>query len=92
MGIGRNNFHRLLYFRSSCQGIGFRLGEIHFKASKHKELSDYEIGHVKEGVGAGGFSMLANLKGYRNEEIVNMCQINLERMKEFCQISLDDDY
>ena len=65
---------------------------LNFKASKHKELSDYEIGHVKEGVGAGGFSMLANLKGYRNEEIVNMCQINLERMKEFCQISLDDDY
>ena len=70
-------------------GLASRLN---FKSSKHKELSDYEIGYVKEGVGAGGMSIFAYLKGFSNEEIVSMCQINLKRMKEFGQISLDKDY
>ncbi|MDC3170862.1 nicotinate-nucleotide--dimethylbenzimidazole phosphoribosyltransferase [Prochlorococcus sp. AH-716-E13] len=65
---------------------------LNFKSSKFKELSDYEIGYVKEGVGAGGLSILASLMGFNNEEIVTRCQINLERMKKFCQISLDEDY
>ena len=62
---------------------------LNFKTSQYKELSDYEIGHVKEGVGAGGMSIFAFLKGYTNQEIVSMCQINLIKMKELCQISLD---
>ena len=62
---------------------------LNFKTSQYKELNDYEIGHVKEGVGAGGMSMFAFLKGYTNQEIVSMCQINLIKMKELCQISLD---
>ncbi|MDC3077835.1 nicotinate-nucleotide--dimethylbenzimidazole phosphoribosyltransferase [Prochlorococcus sp. AH-716-O05] len=65
---------------------------LNFKSSKFKELSDYEIGYVKEGVGAGGMSILAYLKGFSNKEIVARCQTNLERMKEFSQISLDQNY
>tara|TARA_B100000941_G_scaffold277132_1_gene240375 strand:- start:2202 stop:3359 length:1158 start_codon:yes stop_codon:yes gene_type:complete len=65
---------------------------LNFKSSKHKELRDYEIGYVKEGVGAGGMSILAHLKQFSNEEIVSMCQVNLEKMKELGQISLDKDY
>ena len=65
---------------------------LNFKSSKYKELSDYEIGYVKEGVGAGGMAIFAYLKGFSNEEIVSMCQINLKRMKELGQISLDEDY
>ncbi len=64
---------------------------LNFKTSKFKELNDYEIGYVKEGVGAGGMSILALLKGFSNEEIVSRCQINLERMKELGQISLNKD-
>ena len=64
---------------------------LNFKLSKNKELSDYEIGYVKEGVGAGGMSIFAFLKGFSNEEIVSMCQINLERMKKLGQISLDEE-
>ncbi len=64
---------------------------LNFKSSKFKELSDYEIGYVKEGVGAGGMSILAFLKGFSNEEIVSRCQVNLERMKELGQISLNKD-
>ena len=65
---------------------------LNFKSSKYKELMDYELGYVKEGVGAGGMSIFAYLKGFSNKEIVSMCQINLEKMKEFGQISIEEDY
>ena len=41
---------------------------LNFKSSIHKELKDYEMGHVKEGVGAGGISLLAFLDGFKNEK------------------------
>jgi len=65
---------------------------LNFKSSKYKELKDYEIGHVKEGVGAGGISILAFLNGFKNHEIVSLCQQNLEMMKGLGQISLKKDY
>jgi len=65
---------------------------LNFKSSRYKELTDYEIGYVKEGVGAGGMSILALLKGFSIEEIVSGCQINLDRMKNLGQISLDENY
>ncbi len=64
---------------------------LNFKASKYKELKDYELGHVKEGVGAGGISILAFLNGFKNNEIVSLCQQNLEIMKGLGQISLEKD-
>ena len=64
---------------------------LNFKSSICKELKDYEIGHVKEGVGAGGISILAFLKGVKNHEIVSLCQQNLEMMKGLGQISLEED-
>jgi len=64
---------------------------LNFKSSKYKELKDYELGHVKEGVGAGGISILAFLKGFKNNEIVSLCQQNLEMMKGLGQISLEKD-
>jgi len=42
-------------------------------------------------VGAGGMSILAFLKGFTNQEIVSMCQTNLEKMRELGQISLDEE-
>jgi len=64
---------------------------LNFKSSTYKELKDYEIGHVKEGVGAGGISILAFLNGFKNHEIVSLCQQNLEKMKGIGQISLEED-
>ena len=64
---------------------------LNFKSSKFRELKDYELGHVKEGVGAGGISILAFLKGFKNNEIVSLCQRYLEKMKELGQISLKND-
>ena len=60
---------------------------LNFYSSKSKELRDYEIGYVKEGVGAGAFSLLAYLKGFKYEEIVSKCEHNLLKMKKFSQIS-----
>ena len=37
-------------------------------------------------------SIFASLKGFSNEEIVSTCQINLEKMKDLGQVSLDGDY
>jgi len=64
---------------------------LNFKSSMYKELQDYEMGHVKEGVGAGGISILAFLNGFKNHEIVSLCQQNLEMMKGLGQISLEED-
>jgi len=65
---------------------------LNFKSSKYKELTDYEVGYVKEGVGAGGMSIFAYLKGFSNKEIVSICQNNLKRMKHLGQISLDESF
>ncbi len=65
---------------------------LNFKSSICKEFKDYEMGHVKEGVGAGGISLLAFLNGFKNDEIVSLCQQNLEMMKSLGQISLEKDY
>ena len=49
------------------------------------------MGHVKEGVGAGGISLLAYLNGFKNDQIVSLCQQNLVMMKSLGQISLEKD-
>ncbi|MBO6973285.1 MAG: TIGR00303 family protein [Prochlorococcus marinus CUG1434] len=64
---------------------------LNFKSSTYKELKDYEMGHVKEGVGAGGISLLAYLNGFKNDQIVSLCQQNLVMMKSLGQISLEKD-
>ena len=64
---------------------------LNFKLSECRELKDYEFGHVKEGVGAGGISILAFIKGFQNKEIVSLCQQNIEKMREQGQISLKSD-
>ncbi len=65
--------------------FGFASG-LDFNTSKIKELKDYEIGYVKEGVGAGGMSLLAYLKGFKYREIVSECELKIKKMKEFGQI------
>ncbi len=71
--------------------FGFASG-LNFHSSKIKELRDYEKGYVKEGVGAGGLSLLAYLKGFKYEEIVSECESTIKRMKEVGQIPLYKEY
>jgi len=71
--------------------FGFASG-LNFHSSKIKELRDYEKGYVKEGVGAGGLSLLAYLKGFKYEEIVSECEATIKRMKDVGQISFYKEY
>ncbi len=66
--------------------FGFSSG-LNFKSSNYKELKDYELGYVKEGVGAGGMSFLADIKGFTLEEIISKCELNLREMRKLNQIS-----
>jgi len=85
-----NNLLNLINERHDINLLGLA-SPLNFESSIYKELKDYEIGHVKEGVGAGGISILAFLKGFKNHEIVSLCQHNLEMMKGIGQISLEKD-
>ena len=79
-----NNLLTLIANKHKVDLIGFA-SCLNFKSSAHKELNDYELGYVKEGVGAGGMSILAYLKGFDNKEIIKECEINLRKMKVFGQ-------
>ena len=85
-----NNLLNLINEKYDVNLLGLA-SPLNFKSSICKELKDYELGHVKEGVGAGGISLLAFLDGFKNDEIVSLCQQNLEMMKGFGQISLEKD-
>jgi len=85
-----NNLLNLINEKYDVKLLGLA-SPLNFKSSIYKELKDYELGHVKEGVGAGGISLLAFLDGFKNEEIVSLCQLNLEMMKGIGQISLEKD-
>jgi len=58
------------YFNVNIFGLasGYR-----FKESNQKVLRDYEIGYVKEGVGAGALSLLAQLNGLTQKEMIEKC-------------------
>ena len=61
---------------------------LNFKSSIYKELRDYELGHVKEGVGAGGISLLAFLDGFKNEEIVYVLTVHVVAYSLFPRFKL----
>ena len=85
-----NNLLNLINEKYNVNLLGLA-SPLNFKFSTYKELKDYELGHVKEGVGAGGISILAFLNGFKNHKIVSLCQQNLEMMKSLGQISLEKD-
>ncbi len=62
--------HVAKHFKVHILGLasGFR-----FNDSNEKVLRDYEIGYVKEGVGAGALSLLAQIKGLTQKEMVEKC-------------------
>ncbi len=62
--------HVAKHFKVNILGLasGYR-----FKDSNQKVLRDYEIGYVKEGVGAGALSLLAQIKGLTQKEMIKKC-------------------
>ena len=83
-----NRLNSLLNLVSSRHDVDlFGIGScLDFNSSKYQELLDFERGYVNEGVGAGGFSILAHLRGHEYKEIVSSCEYNLERMIDMSQI------
>tara|TARA_B100000700_G_scaffold30437_1_gene29310 strand:- start:417 stop:1592 length:1176 start_codon:yes stop_codon:yes gene_type:complete len=83
----RNSFIHLInqvakHFKINIFGLasGYR-----FNDSNQKVLRDYEIGYIKEGVGAGALSLLAQIKGLTQKEMIENCDIevaNLLRRKK----------
>ena len=71
----RNSFIHLInlvekHFKVNILGLasGYR-----FYDSSQEVLRDYEIGYVKEGVGAGALSLLAQIKGLKQKEMIEKC-------------------
>ena len=53
---------------------------VHFHASAHQALRDYELGYVKEGVGAGALLLLAQLKGVSRRGLVDDCDQAMDQL------------
>ena len=61
--------------------IGMSTG-LQFHESTKQVLRDYELGYVKEGVGAGALSLLAQIKGVSPNSIVEACEIAVDQLEE----------
>jgi len=84
----RNSFihltnHIAKHFKVNILGLasGYR-----FTHSQQKLLRDYEIGYVKEGVGAGALSLLAQIKGLSSIEMIKYCDEEVENLIKQNQI------
>ena len=78
----RNSFIHLTnlvakHFKINILGLasGYR-----FNDSNQKVLRDYEIGYIKEGVGAGALSLLAQIKGLNQTDMIKSCDIEVANL------------
>ena len=53
---------------------------LRFSASRHSRLRDFEQGHVKEGVGAGGLALLAQWRGVSVDTLVQSCDRAVDQL------------
>ncbi len=53
---------------------------LRFSASRHVRLRDFEQGHVKEGVGAGGLALLAQWRGVSVDTLVQSCDRAVDQL------------
>ncbi len=61
--------------------LGMSTG-LHFDKSSYQALFDYELGYVKEGVGAGALALLAQAQGFSCDELVRACEDALQELQE----------
>ncbi len=78
----RNSFIHLMnhvakHFKVNILGLasGYRFNE-----SNQQVLRDYEIGYVKEGVGAGALSLLAQINGLTQKEMIERCDSEVSNL------------
>ena len=90
----RNSFIHLVnnvakHFKVNILGLasGYR-----FNDSNQKVLRDYEIGYVKEGVGAGALSLLAQIKGFTQKEMIENCDTEVINLLNSKVEQLSEEY
>ncbi len=54
---------------------------LRFHSSKRQTLRDYELGFVKEGVGAGALSLLAQVRGASCKDLIDNCERAVDSMR-----------
>ncbi len=79
---GSGQFERLIeniekFFEVDILGISCGL---RFHNSSEDALKDYELGYVKEGVGAGALAFLAQLNGVTCQQIIEGCEAALKEL------------
>ena len=62
-------------------GLFVFVSGLRFHRSRKKVLQDYENGYVKEGVGAGALSFLAQIKGISFRDMVNACELAVDQLE-----------
>ncbi len=60
--------------------LGIATG-LRFDCSSYDALRDYERGYIKEGVGAGAFALLAQLRGATCKDLVDKCEASFEELQ-----------
>ncbi len=56
---------------------------LRFHKSSKKVLKDYEIGFVKEGVGAGALALIAQINGISCNTLLNQCEEGVDQLNKF---------
>ncbi len=81
---GESSFARLIKIvenRFEVNILGLSSG-LRFHASSKKVLRDYEIGFIKEGVGAGALSLLALVNGFSCEQLLEECECVVDQLED----------
>ena len=77
----RSSFERLINLvekHFNVEILAFSSG-LKFINSTKKELKDYEKGYVKEGVGAGAISFLAQVNGVSCSQLIKACELAIDQ-------------
>ena len=69
--------------------LGFSSG-LRFHKSKKRVLREYESGYVKEGVGAGSISFLAQLNGASRNYLMTLCEETIDKFSITSNIRIQE--
>ncbi len=78
----QSSFFKLISLMGDFYGIdiwGVSSG-LRFKSSSRKVLYDYELGYIKEGVGAGALSLLAQVNGISCNDLIDECEVAVDQL------------
>ncbi|KGG12957.1 MULTISPECIES: nicotinate-nucleotide--dimethylbenzimidazole phosphoribosyltransferase [Prochlorococcus] len=80
----QSSFPRLVHLLGAHYNVnilGLSTG-LRFDKSTKRVLLDYEIGYVKEGVGAGALSLLAQINGSSCQQLLEECESAVDKLND----------